>query len=423
MSAARAELEQVVKKDPNFAPGWAVLAEVMEMTPPSQSRWQLNQPSEAYARKAIDLAPNLAMAHAILALTLQLKGPVAKAELERAVELDPNDYESLNWLSGLRNNEGDQKGSIEALRRAVQIEPLFWPAVMNLYDALKNAGDQAGIQALLRQEKNVGGEFLATTVEMDQAFSKGKLADAANIGLKYWNSDTGGLPGTATGDLWTTLLQLGFVDEAAKLGPAPRFAPLLWHNDPRGLDMMKSDQLDAHTFFKLEPLTENAGRVFLLNGRGTELADLYLSLKVTPEDYSKLASGDGPEHFLNTAPLVAIALRERGRGADATALLSLAETRAKTAAQDGKQDSAIRLAGIYATQGRMEDALPLLTSAINRGWLPQPPELMVDLADNPAFASLKGDPRFEALRQRILGRIARERAQVDMALIRRLDAS
>lgn len=421
--AAHAELEQVVRKDPNFAPGWAALAEVIEMTPPSQMQWKLNQPSEAYARKAIDLAPNLASAHAILALTLQLKGPVAKAELERAIELDPNDYEALNWLSGMRSGEGDQKGSIELLKRAVEIEPLFWPVVLNLYDALKESGDQAGIQALLEQQKKVGGQFLATTVQVDRAAASGNLAEVVNLGLAYHESGKSELPGEAAGAAYTALMQLGFIDEAARLGPPPDFAPMLWRNDPKGLDLMKSHHIDDRTFFTLQPLTENAGRVYLLSGRGKELADRYLALNMSPEEYSKLSGSDDPAHFFNTAPLVATALEQSGHGDEANALLALAETGAKEAARDGKPESAIRLAAIYAAQGRKEDALPLLTSAINRGWLPQPPELMVDLADNPAFASLKGDPRFEALRQRILGTIARERAQVNMALIRRLDAS
>jgi TolB-like protein/thioredoxin-like negative regulator of GroEL len=421
MVAARGELEQVVAKDPNFAPGWATLAEVIEISPPSLKQWQLNQPSEAYARKAIDLAPNLAAAHATLALTLQLKGPVAKAELERAVQLDPSDYEALNWLAGLRGDEGDQKGALELLRRATEIEPLFWPAVVNLYNALKKAGDEAGIQALLDQEKKVGGDFLATSIEMDRAYSRGNLAEAVNIGLGHRLESKSELPGAAQATLWTTLLQLGFMDEAAKLGPAPPFAPMLWRDDPKGLDVMESAHIDAQTFFKLQPLTENAGRVFLLSGRGKELANQYLSLKLTPQAYSELAVGDGPEHFLNTAPLIAIALREHGHGEEASTLLSLAEARAIRAAQDNEPDSAIRLAAIYAVEGRKEDALPLLSRAIKRGWLPAPPDLVVDLSDNPAFASLKGEPRFEALRQRILGTIARERAQVNMALIRRLD--
>ena len=129
--AARDELEQVVTTDPNFAPGWATLSEIYAMLPPSQKNYSLSDPSEAYARKAIALAPNLAAAHGALAFALGRRGPVARSELERAVELDPNDYEALNWLAGMRLDEGQQKEAIAIFERAVKIEPLFWPAVSN----------------------------------------------------------------------------------------------------------------------------------------------------------------------------------------------------------------------------------------------------------------------------------------------------
>jgi hypothetical protein len=36
----------------------------------------------------------------------------------------------------------------------------------------------------------------------------------------------------------------------------------------------------------------------------------------------------------------------------------------------------------------------------------------LDIAQEPAFRALRGDPRFAALRKRILDRIARERAEL-----------
>ena len=56
--------------DPNFAPAWAELAEVGGAIRPSQDSWKIEQNVEAYARKAIDLAPNLAAGHAALATAL-----------------------------------------------------------------------------------------------------------------------------------------------------------------------------------------------------------------------------------------------------------------------------------------------------------------------------------------------------------------
>jgi hypothetical protein len=148
---------------------------------------------------------------------------------------------------------------------------------------------------------------------------------------------------------------------------------------------------------------------------------MYLSLKLSPEGFANLTGAEGPEHFLYLAPLVAVALKQCGRAQDATALLSLAETKAK--GHDSPAPlQAVLLARIYAVEGRKDDALPLLAGAINRGWLPALPELQVDLHSDPALAGLNGDPRFEKLRDQVLGTIARERAQVNLGLVRQVAA-
>jgi TolB-like protein len=422
-AAAMDELRQVVRMDPNYAPAWASMAVVTDLVPPSRQQWKVNHPSEAFARKAIELAPNLAAGHSALAFALGRQGPVAKAELERAVELDPSDYEAWNWLSNARRAAGDKDGGVQAVRRAVEIEPLFWPAVLNLYEALKESGDERGIKELLDRESRLGGKFLAASIEVDDAYNNGRLAEAANIGLAHWNpkrADT--LPSTTAGTLWTVLLQLGFFDEAARLG-GPDFAPYLWRNDPRGLDLMESHHIDPRTFFKLDPLTENAGRVYLLSGRGRKLANLYLSLKLSPEGYFELAGTDGPDHFLLSAPLVAVALKQNGHAPEAAALLSFAADKAKGGLKAGTPASSVLLARVYAVQGRKDEALSLLASAVSRGWLPEPPALQVDLHFDPALASLQGNARFEALRNRIIATIARERARVDPGLLRQFNAA
>jgi adenylate cyclase len=417
---AHRELEQVVKSDPNFAPGWAALVFAMGTLPPSERHWDMTDRSEVYARKAIDLAPNLASGHSALGFSLGLKGPVARAEIERAVELDPNDYEAVLWLGNMRGESGDKKGAVDAYRRAAEIEPFFWPAILNLYSTLKDLGDEKAIQQLLEHERRLGADYLATSIEINDAYQKGNLAKAANIGLAYWKTGRTEGRSAIVVVLSSVMLQLGFGDEIANIGPAPDFAAALWRNDPRGLDLMESHRIDPTTFFSIQPLTENAARVYLLSGRGKTLANMYLSLKSSPEEFHKSATGDGPEHFLYSAPLIAIALKQNGHARDAAALLSLADSEGRKMSRSGKPLSSALLARIYALQGRKDDAIALLAAAINRGWLPQPPEILVDLHFDPALASLKGDPRFEKLREQILGRIARERAQVKPGLLRHL---
>jgi hypothetical protein len=221
-------------------------------------------------------------------------------------------------------------------------------------------------------------------------------------------------------DLWTILLQLDLGDFAygLNMGPAPDFAPYLWHDDPKGLEMVESHHLSAKVFMTLSPLVQNVGRVSLLKGRPAMLAEGYRSLGMTPETYA--AQFDDPEDFPSIVPALALSLQRTGHGSEADPLLTLGATRGEALLKSGNRDAAGWLARIYAVQGRKDEALSVLTSAVNRRWLPPPPVLHNDLASDPALAILKGDPRFEALRQQILGTIARERAHVDQRLLRQL---
>ncbi len=407
---ARDRLQQVLKMDPNFAPAWASLAQIGGAIRPSEKSWNLELSSESYARKAIELAPNLAAGHAALAMALSLNGPVARAEVERAVGLDPNDYEAVLWLGNMRKAEGDLKGALEAYRKAMTIEPLFWPAVLNTYETLETLGDKQGVRTLIEQQDRLGARHLATAIRIEQARSANDLAGAVNLGLGYLKSGERRNFAPIAMVTWDTLLQLGFPEQAIQLSPAPDFAPLLWKNDPRGLDMMEAQPINARTFFIVAPLTENASRVYLLSGRGKKLAEKYHSLNMTPAEFEELLSD--PDHFLYVAPLVAIALKQNGDNGEATELLSLAEAAGKKAQKAGEPAASARLSRVYAVQGKKDEAISLLASAVAREWLPQPPLLLVDLALDPAFAPLTSDPRFERVRQRVLRTLERERAKV-----------
>ncbi|MGH6729515.1 MAG: hypothetical protein ACREBK_05135, partial [Sphingomicrobium sp.] len=111
------------------------------------------------------------------------------------------------------------------------------------------------------------------------------------------------------------------------------------------------------------------------------------------------------------APGVALALRSAGDEDQARELLQLAET-ISNETQTRSLDKQIQLARIYAVQGRTDEAIGKLSLAVRGGWLPPYLPIHTDIAFDPPLAELKKDPRFERLRQQILGHIAKERAEL-----------
>ena len=423
VKSAYAELQQVLRADPNFAPAWAELVEAGWTLYPSVRGKQITDHEEEYARKAIDLAPNLATGHAALALAFNLEGPIARAEIERAVELDPNDFEALTWLGDSRAYAGDARGALEAYTRAAAIEPLFWPAVDDEYTLLQHLGDRAGIARLMVREEKLGGDYLVTAIQIDQAFSRGQPARAANLALAYWA--TGKKEGrTLVGDMASSpMLQLGLVDEAVKMegDNAPDFAPYLLRAEARGLDMFETHNLAPRTWFVAPTLTEIVARAYMLNGQSAKLANAYLSLGLSLDQIAGLVLKH-PEAILYRGPIIVEALQKNGHVKEASDLLAFLKERASDAARDGSPLHLALLARVDAVEGRKQNALDLLTGAVDHGWIPAPPLIPVDLHEDPALGSLAGDVRFERLRNQILGSMARQRAQVNQHLLRKFNS-
>jgi TolB-like protein len=128
-------LEQVVARDPNYAPGWAKFAEAQrEMALYYERRGQLArvQPllegAEASARKAIALAPNLASGYGALAAVL---GPRRGKWIE-AVDLakqglarDPDEPELLGNYASLLRYLGYLKEALAVREHQHLLEPLI----------------------------------------------------------------------------------------------------------------------------------------------------------------------------------------------------------------------------------------------------------------------------------------------------------
>jgi TolB-like protein/DNA-binding winged helix-turn-helix (wHTH) protein/Tfp pilus assembly protein PilF len=124
-----ADFQDAIRKDPTFAPAYVGLAEtyisyqdISIGAPPSEIR---PKAIEA-ARKAIELDPELAEAHAILAemYQKQWKWAQSQAEYKRALELKPNDPSSHRGYAYWLACQGRTEEAVGWVERGRELDPL-----------------------------------------------------------------------------------------------------------------------------------------------------------------------------------------------------------------------------------------------------------------------------------------------------------
>ncbi len=114
---AEALLRQAVKTDPNYAPAWALLGAAIKFNGRMAIADSVRR-AEALAavKRALAFAPNLAQAHATLAILEGDNSPAAEQPLRRAVALDPSYAEAWNWLGNSLNSQFRSPGSTRRIR-------------------------------------------------------------------------------------------------------------------------------------------------------------------------------------------------------------------------------------------------------------------------------------------------------------------
>jgi DNA-binding SARP family transcriptional activator/TolB-like protein/Flp pilus assembly protein TadD len=415
-SALRAQLlaRKALALDPNYAPAWAVLAETMHFSDfgygATADRRSL---AIFYARRAIALAPRLAQAHATLGFFLGQGSPAAERELRLAVALDPNHVEAWNWLGGVYSRQFRYREAANAFEQAVVIDPIWAPAVVNLADTYSEIGDQNAFERLVSKVQRAGGdENLVAALRISNAASRGDLSAAGQLIRQLEREDR--LRGSALFEGAEALTQLGYFDEAARLAGYPKSFGAILRSErlPSISDGYFPVAKDADFWLRQDYGTVTA-RAMVNLGRDGDLLKIYRGAFVSPDDAIEQMTNSGL--LVTFAPTIAIALQRSGDTAEAERLLNASARLVEPAATKKGQsarDAAWALGRIQAAQGRDNEALQLIAKAIAAGWLPNGLQDPVDIAQDPALRALRGDPRFEALRKRLLDHIARERAEL-----------
>lgn len=409
---AESLLRLAIKTDPNYAPAWALLGEAIHFNahgPVDDS----SRRAEALTavQHALSLAPQLASAQATYALVQGEQSAEAEARLRKAVALDPNYSEAWTWLGNSLAGQSRVSEATAAYEHAVAIDPLLYPAVSNLSGLYAEVNDQAALDRLIRTIARAGASpQMVISVKVDQAYARGDFS--RSIELLRTSPLEAGHPDPVLWKGWfETLTALGYFDRLHAITGCPDWYPPLISGRALPPTTLANKPVTPEEFWTSDFFSAPAARAMVRFGHSRELVSLYRGAFRDADDFISRTSRHGMLGEL--APSLAIALSEAGAQSEATYLLSATSMRLENVLKHTSRTETIGdLAMIRAAQGDRPRALALLDLALREGWFPDGRGMAIDVEQEPAFASLRGNPSFEAVRKRILDHIGKERAEL-----------
>ena len=143
---ARQMFWQALDIDPNFALAWAGYADchsflMMYVDPDPLHAEQADRAS----RRALELGPELAEAHASRGLACLVARDFEKAEtaFRKALELNPHLFEAYYYYARTRFHEGDLDGAAKLFRKAADTDPADYQSRCLRVQILRGTGHQA----------------------------------------------------------------------------------------------------------------------------------------------------------------------------------------------------------------------------------------------------------------------------------------
>jgi TolB-like protein/Tfp pilus assembly protein PilF len=177
--------QQAIKLDPNFALAYAIVADSYATMPayPYLSPKEAFPQAKAAAKRALEIDPTLAEAHAALAYSLALydwNWAEAEREFKRALELDPNNFIThVRYAITYYFQLGRMDEALRELEQAVELEPLNLTGSVNFAWAY-----------LFARQNERALEHAQRTYDLEPSFVSGRYI----LGLAY---NANGMPAEA----------------------------------------------------------------------------------------------------------------------------------------------------------------------------------------------------------------------------------
>lgn len=413
--------KEAIRLDPKFAPAWAGLAEALLLdgrTKGNEGMLAIIPQARRAADRALQLDPNLADAHGVLAVLVGNDTPEGIAHLRRAAALDPRSADGWMRIATAQNASGQFTQALASRRRAHEVDPISPGPVRAIVDTAAGLGDRrAAEDAVMRGFPND---------PVAQNFAVGRIASLLgdySEAARRWSvvaSSESRWAAPARLSLQDTLFNL----KLSKTPPSRPPLPTIGNNrfvtrvrmiaPPSASEWRQRNRSAAATLVYTD---ENlvAAKLMLAAGRAGELIATYDG----PTGLLGIRSGEPVGTcYLQQAAVVAVALRSVGRDREASQVLRRADAAVQGAYRSGRvprwfDDDA---AAIWALQGKSDAAIDALERALRRGWVHAGRTDLPKPTDEPALRSLRGNPRFEALRAKYEAYFARERQETAHAL-------
>ena len=408
-------LRDAVKADPDYAPAWARLGEATMLAGAlndSENFIAAVTTARAQVRHALQLDPNLAEAHRAMGGLLGFGTQPAIAHLRRAAQLDPASSENLVGLGSALGASGDFEGELAAYRRALDADPGSFRAVAAYAVTTAEMGDRAKAESITRRAlpvKDVQRDLLLGKI----AWIFGDYSTAIRLWTAVEASGSARWSGSARRfrDEGEQFLKLGvgaLVSIPRPLGQ--RHLGRIGMTEAPSSAQWKVRNRDALAAAVYRDENHVGAKLMANGGRWRELVEAYDG----PGGLAGIRTGQ-PLRMdqVTEVPLAILALRSAGRSREADRLLAEADSHLASAYGRGQVPMWLDVvrAEILAVQGRNDAALGALSRAIDRGWRIGGSVDLADLQDEPAFAALLDDPRFQRLRRRLAAEVDRERRE------------
>lgn len=413
LKQARQLIDQALRLDPDYAPALAASAELWLLLADSPDSYGEVPPDQAYPaaraqlQRALALNPELADAHAAMGLLFQILGDYggAHAHLARALEINPSLTNANHWQALALSRAGRAREAVTAGQRLAELDPLFLTNLTGLVGYYLTVADYtAADQLAQRLQRSYSDRSQTLWILALSHWAQGRLAAAAEAIERAVAMDAEWVHTGGTAAL--IHYSLGDFEKARQRAP----------EGTDGWLLIAQDQTDA-------ALAQVRARSAAAPANPDATTDLFSALswagrhqELLDEVAGRWGSVAGlraefqTQQWTYMLELLGTAQRATGREAELVATLAEWGELLAFLADNGQADTRflVNQASYQALGGHREAALAALADAIDGGW--RDPLL----ARQPVFEPWQDDLAFASQVARMTELINAERAKLDM---------